>query len=192
MGRNGILCLEGDWEEGLRRRKSLLPVLQLIQSQWAIPFIHRTASTRDEFRSIIHEWLKAKYNQYPILYLGFHGHPGALQIQHEAIPICDLAEFAGKGRSRIVHFGSCETLSAPRAYLNRFLKMTQFVAICGFRHEVDWLRSCALEILILDELSRRKISPRNIEVFRVQINQTAGSLIRSLGFHMWERGNLRA
>ena len=192
MTRNGILCLEGDWEEGLMRRKSLVPVLQLVQSQWAIPFIHRTASTRDEFRVVIQEWLKAKYNQYPILYLGFHGQPGTLQIGGEDIPICDLVEFAQRGKNRVIHFGSCETLTAPKSYLNRFLKMTRFVAICGFRHEVDWLHSCALEILILDELSRRKINGRNVEAFRKQIHLMAGTLIRRLGFHIWERGQLRA
>lgn len=190
MTRNGILCLEGDWEEGLIRRRSLLPVLHLVKSQWDIPFIHRTASTRDEFRAVIREWLKAKYNGYPILYLGFHGYPGALEIGKEEVPICDLAEFAGKGRGRVVHFGACETLSAPQSYLNRFLKMTQFVAICGFKSDVDWLHSCALEIMILDELSRRRISTKSIKVFRANLQRMAGSLSRNLGFHLWERAQL--
>lgn len=182
--------MEGDWEEGLIRRRSLVPVLHLVKSQWNIPFIHRTASTRDEFRAVIREWLKAKYSAFPILYLGFHGWPGALEIGHEEIPICDLAEFADKGDGRIVHFGACETLNAPRAVLNRFLKMTRFVAICGFKHEVDWLHSCALEIIILDELSRRRITGKNIEVFQRNLKQMAGSLSRQLGFHVWERAQL--
>src|SRR3990172_3802855 len=114
MQRNGILCLEGDWEEGLMRRRSVVPVLQLIKSQWNVPFIYRTASTRDEFRAVIQEWLKSKYRRFPILYLGFHGLPGMLEIGDEYIPICDLAEFSGKGRDRMIHFGACETLNAPR------------------------------------------------------------------------------
>lgn len=191
MTRNGILCLEGDWDDGLFRRRSLLPVLHLIKSQWDIPFIHRTASTRDEFRTVILEWLKAKYSNFPILYLGFHGEPGALEIGQELIPIVDLAEFAGKGKNRIVHFGACRTLDAPRQILNHFLKMTRFVAICGFRSEVDWLHSCALEILILDELSSRRISARSVSVFDKNIHAMAGSLIRKLDFHIWERSQLR-
>lgn len=191
MTRNGILCLEGDWDSGLIRRKSLLPVLHLVKGQWNIPFIHRTASTRDEFRTVVKEWLKAKYNAYPILYLGFHGVPGAIQIGGEDVPICDLAEFIHKGRNRIIHFGACETLRAPQRYLNRFLKMSHFVAICGFRSEVDWLHSCALEILILDELSRRQITPHSIRVFRKNLMSQAGSLCRSLEFHVWERSRTR-
>jgi hypothetical protein len=190
MTRNGILCVEGDWEEGLFRRRSLVPVLHLVNSQWNIPFIHRTASTRDEFRAVISEWLKAKYSTYPILYLGFHGFPGALEIGHEEIPICDLAEFSGKGRGRIVHFGACETLRAPTSVLNQFLKMTQFVAICGFRSEVDWLHSCALEIIILDELSRRSITAKTMHVFRENIEDMAGSLCKKLEFQVWERAHL--
>jgi len=188
--RNGVLCLEGDWETGLRRRRSLVPVLQLIQSQWNIPFIHRTASTRAEFRVVIQEWLKAKYNTYPILYLGFHGHPGAIEIGQEIIPLKDLFEFGAKGRGRIIHFGACETLSAPKKELAMFLKKTQLVAMCGFKAEVDWLHSCALEILILDELSRRTITPASVLTFNKNLKRMAGSLVRELGFHLWTRSQI--
>lgn len=190
MARNGIICLEGDWEEGLERRRKVVPVIKLIKAQWDVPFIYRTATTRDEFRRTITEWLKAKYNKFPILYLGFHGKPGALEIGGELVPIKDLFEFAGKGKGRVVHFGACETLSAPKKDLNQFLKMTRFSAIFGFKEEVDWLHSCALEILILDELSKRKISSRNMHLFRKNIMRLAGPLARELGFHVWERGRL--
>ncbi len=190
MHRNGVLCLEGDWEEGLIRRRSLVPVLQLVKSQWGIPYIHRTASTRDEFRLVIEQWLKAKYANYPILYLGFHGSPGALHIGQEEISICDLAEFADRGRNRIVHFGACKTLSAPRKELIRFLKMTRFVGICGFRTDIDWLHSSALEIIILDELSKRKITAGNMKVFEKRLKGMAGSLTRELQFQVWNRSML--
>lgn len=190
MARNGVLCLEGDWEDGLARERSLVPVLQLIKSQCNIPFIHRAASTRDEFRRVIDEWAKAKYNRYPILYLGFHGAPGALSIGNEDISIGDLHEFADKGHNRVIHFGACETLRLPPSVLNRFLKTTRFTAICGFRTEVDWLHSCALEILVLDELSKRQISIPNIAQFERNVFRRAGSLARELGFHIWSRGNL--
>ena len=187
MARNGILCLEGDWETGLIRRRSLVPVLHLVRSQWNLPFIHRTASTRDEFRNVINEWKKAKYSSYPILYLGFHGQPGALQIGRDSVPIVDLVELADTGRNRMVHFGACETLNAKDSYLRHFLKMTDFVAICGFKDEVDWLHSAALEILILDELSRRKISPANISIFEKNLKVMAGTLVKHLEFRVWKR-----
>ena len=192
MQRNGILCLEGDWDEGLKRRRSLVPVLDLLQGQWEIPYIHRTASTRDEFRRVIQEWLKAKYSAYPILYLGFHGYPGAIQLGEEEVALTDLYEFNGRGRGRLIHFGSCETLRASKRILNRFLSATRLVAICGFRSEVDWLHCCALEVIILDQLTSRKISARNIHVFRQSLSTTAGTLVRSLGFQVWERGKLRS
>jgi len=190
MSRNGVLCIEGDWEDGLARNLSLIPVLQLVKSQTNMPFIHRTASTRDEFRRVIEEWTKAKYSKYPILYLGFHGTPGALQIGKENIPICDLHEFAGKGKNRIIHFGACETLKAPRRELNQFMKSTRFTAICGFRMEVDWLHSSALEIIVLEELTRRKISIPSVTLAHKNIMRRCGPLARELGFHIWSRGNL--
>lgn len=190
MTRNGILCVEGDWDEGLRRRRSLVPVLDLLRNQWNIPYIHRTANTRDEFGRVIREWTKARYGKFPILYLGFHGAPGSLHIGSDIVPLRDLHEFADKGRGRLIHFGSCETLRAGRLELAHFLKRTQFTAICGFRHEVDWLHSCALEILILDLLSSRPISPRSVRSFQQKLKLRAGTLSRSLGFQVWERGRL--
>ncbi len=191
MTRNGILCLEGDWDEGLKRTHSLIPVLELVKSQWKIPYIHRTASTRDEFRAVVKEWLKSKYNNYPILYLGFHGKPGNLLIGGELIPITDLVEFYGKGKGRIVHIGACETLSAKPKELSVFLKKTRFAAICGFKHDVDWLHACALEIMILDGLSSHKITARSIQSFKRNLMKKTGSLARELGFNVWERGKLR-
>ncbi len=191
MIRNGILCLEGDWEEGLRRRRSLVPVLDLLRSQWNIPYIHRTASTRDEFRRVVQEWLKSKYQGFPILYLGVHGAPGAIHIGNEKVPLRDLYEFTGKGKDRIIHFGSCETLSANKKELSEFLARTRFTAICGFKSEVDWLHSCALEIIILDLLSSRRISTKSIKTFPVHLNQMAGTLVKSLQFHVWERGKIK-
>src|SRR5690242_20729052 len=93
MTRNGILCLEGDWEEGLARKRTVRPVLELLKSQCDIPFIHRNASTREEFKTVISQWSLARYKEYPILYLAFHGSPGCLHIEGEDIPISDMAEF---------------------------------------------------------------------------------------------------
>lgn len=191
MTRNGILCLEGDWDDGLVRHKSVVPVLELVKGQTQIPYIHRTASTRDEFRRVIEEWLKARYRKYPILYLGFHGVPGGLHLGREEIPIRDLVEFYGKGEGRVIHFGACQTLRASHRELTHFLKKTRFVAISGFREEVDWLYSCALEILILDEWTRRRITTANVEMFRRNLKRLAGSLCRELGFHLWERAKIR-
>jgi hypothetical protein len=191
MSRNGILCLEGDWDEGLMRHKSVIPVLELVKNQTGIPYIHRTASTRDEFRRVIEEWLKARYNRFPILYLGFHGVPGGLHLGRDEIPLTDLVEFFGKGAGRVIHFGACQTLRAPSRDLSAFLKKTQFAAISGFQHEVDWLYSCALEILILDEWTKRRITPANARVFKKNLYDLAGTLCRQLGFHLWERSRLR-
>lgn len=191
MARNGILCLEGDWEDGLIRRKSLVPVLKLLRSQWDIPFIYRIVPTRDEFKRVIDKWGTSAYSKFNILYLGFHGEPGALRFGDEQVPIRDLWELHGKGQGRIVHFGSCETLNISPREIERFFKQTQFQALCGFGETVDWLHCCALEILILDQLSSRAITSHNVQVFRKRIKEIGGSLARELDFRVWTRSDLK-
>ena len=163
-------------------------MLELVQAQWDVPYIHRTASTRDEFRRVMQEWVKWKYHHYPILYLGFHGFPGGIEIGDDAIPVEDLVEFYGKGRGRVIHFSACGTLDISAKEMRNFLKKTEFTAACGFNRDVDWLHSTALEILILDGLSKRKITSRGMHCFGEQLYKMSGSLARHLGFRIWVKG----
>ena len=191
MARNGILCLEGDWEEGLARRRTVRPVLELLKSQWNIPFIHRNASTREEFRSVLGKWSTARYQDFRILYLAFHGVPGHLKIEDEIVPILDLHElFRGGARGRFIHFGACETVSTKPGQLRDFLRRSGFAGLCGFREDVDWLEACALELVVLNELATHKLSARGLSASRDRINAKARSLARHLDFRFYTRGEL--
>lgn len=44
----GVLCLEGEWEPDLRKRASVLPVLELLERLGVIKSIHRNVATPDE------------------------------------------------------------------------------------------------------------------------------------------------
>jgi hypothetical protein len=72
----------------------------------------------------------------------------------------------------------------------KFLKRTRFAAVSGFKKEVDWLHSSALEILILDEFSQRKISPQNLERAHKKLLKLARTLVRSMEFGLFTRSSL--
>ncbi len=45
----GVFCLEGEWENNLKRRHSIEPVLQLLSNVPPyVPFVHRDAATREQ------------------------------------------------------------------------------------------------------------------------------------------------
>jgi hypothetical protein len=191
MAGNGIFCLEGNWDEGLEQRASVRHLLELVRAQNQIKTIHKNATTREEFGALIKEWLKAKYRDYPVLYLAFHGEPGAIEIGREFVPIRDLHElFDARARGRFIHFGSCQTLGTSRRNLQHFFKHSHAAAISGFTSKVDWLEGCALEIMLFHELARRKIDSGSLEVTRRMLHRRAGSLSRHLKFRFFRNRDL--
>jgi hypothetical protein len=186
MACNGILCLEGDWDEGLARKRTVRPVLDLLKSQSDVPFIHRNASTRAEFTSVIRQWSLAKYRDYPILYLAFHGQAGCLQVEGVDVPMGDFHEFFKQpARGRVIHFGACQTIQTDKRALRNFLKRSHFSALSGFREDVDWLEACALELIVLSELAHRQITSQGLLAAHQAIRRKAGSLANLLQFRLF-------
>ncbi len=191
MTKNGILCLEGDWDDGLDMRKTVRPVLELLKAQWNIPFIHRTTSTRDEFSAVVKRWATAKYKEYPILYLAFLGGPGILKIGPDIVPITDLHElYNGGAHGRVIHFGACETIDTPKTQLRDFLRKGGFAGVCGYRQDIDWLEACALEVVVLNELSTHKIDSKGLSASCKFIRRKARSLAQHLEFKFYKRSDL--
>lgn len=191
MATNGIFCLEGNWDEGLEQRASVRHLLELVRAQDQIKTLYKNATTREEFGTLIKEWLKAKYRNYPILYLAFHGEPGSIEIGREFVSIRDLHELFGAGaKGRVIHFGSCQTMNAKEEDLVLFLKKSQAAAISGFAAEIDWLEGCALELLLFHELARRQMTSNSLKICHNTILKQAGSLARHLRFRFFRNRDL--
>lgn len=64
-----IYCLEGDWNENLKVKSSILPALELLNLNSGVESIYKTCSTREEFFSRIEQLLsnKTKYGKYQII-----------------------------------------------------------------------------------------------------------------------------
>ena len=182
--RKGIFCLEGHWW-GVKDKTTVEPVLRLLEtlSSCNASYRHYDVATREEFDFYLRKWRGASFNNFPILYLGFHGSQSKIFVG-EALE--DLAERLDGGcKGRVVHLGSCGTAGVHGAKLKKFLSRTGALAICGYTKEVEWLESAAFDVLVLGRLQntsfRRASSMRK---FDEELRKTASGLYKHLGFRM--------
>ncbi len=156
--RKGVFCLEGAWERELTDKKSSLPVLELLQHQGYVDFIHRDVGTSGEFRHYLDLWVSDHVEDYGLAYFAFHGRQGALEVaEDELFTLADLqAVLEDRCQEVVIHFGSCSVLDVPERKLRAFLDATGARAVCGYRSDVDWVECAALDLLLFHNLSRYK------------------------------------
>ena len=156
----GIMCLEGDYEESLEDRSSMLPILDLLErvSRDGITYIHRDVGTRAELDYYLRKWIER--NDYYTLYLSFHGTADGIQMsEHDdgTATLEHLADILADAiNDCVVHFGSCSVLAAEDQRLQHFLARTGARAVMGYAKDVDWLDSAALDMVVLATLGRYK------------------------------------
>jgi hypothetical protein len=186
----GVFCLEGDWDNDLRRRTSVDPVLQLLERSHdpGIPYIRRDIGTIVEFEYYLRKWTQHRYAPYPILYLGFHGDPGLLYVgDRRSGPVeLDWLEdrLEGHCKNRVIHFGSCGTMAIHGKGLNRFLERTRALAICGYKANVDWMLSAAFEIVLLSGFQLNALTRAGMEAINRRVRDEARGLARDLAFRL--------
>ncbi|MFH1689634.1 MAG: DUF6642 family protein [Candidatus Eisenbacteria bacterium] len=172
----GIFCIEGIWDPDLRTPSSVEPLLDLLNLNALIDYIHVDCATIEEFELYIGKWMQKRYDRYPILYLATHGSARELQIGKHSYSIDDLGKLMeGKCANRFIMFSSCSTLRIDRRVLRRFLDRTQAMAVCGYRVDVDWMRSTAFELLILSQIQKNEFSGRGAQAIDREAKRTARS-----------------
>ena len=186
MAKKGIYCLECHWF-GHRDRTSVQPILHLLQTMYGlrVPYLYDRTATREEFYYHLKKW--KIYRSYPILYLGFHGESEAIRIGegNGLVTLDDLEEkLKDSCNRRIIHFGSCSTLDIHGNRLNRFLKRTGALAVCGYRTEVDWLESAAMDLLVLGLFQQVADRVTSIEKLERLLETSAPGLQETLGFRI--------
>lgn len=154
-GLPGIFCVEGAWDEDLRKRMSVRPLLELLEHLGVATYIHRDAATKEEMRYYLGRWALKRYANYGLLYIAAHGDEGSLDLGKDVVTLAELAEWLdGKARGRVIYFGSCSTVQVDDKELVTFAKQTGASAVVGFRQEVDWLEAAAFEVHLLERLVR--------------------------------------
>jgi len=178
MGKNmnGIFCLEGLWEDDLRKKPTVEPVLSLLKQIKDVPYIYRDCATPEEFAFYVKKWVQKKYKGYPILYLAFHGENGRICISKGGYDLDEVSELLSKKcKGTVIVIGSCNTLNIDKRHLNRFLGTTGALAVCGYKTEVDFLPSTAFELLLLDTLQENKFDGRGIVSMETKVKKLASS-----------------
>ncbi len=95
-----------------------------------------------------------------------------------------IAEFMGRRFSNwIVHFGSCWTLRVSKRRIFNFIEKTNVLMTIGYRKEVVWMESSAVDLLLFDLIQEYKDMRRFWDRFRL----TYRELIRKTGLGAFHR-----
>ncbi len=192
--KKGIFCLEGDWW-GVRDKTSVEPLLRLLETMgdYKVPYFHHDVATHEEFDFYLNKWRGKSFASHPILYLAFHGEPGGIAVgegRNNTLALDDLAQrLEGACKRRVIHFGSCSTLDVHGNELNSFLRRTGACAVLGFRTDVDWPKSAALDLLVLAYLQEVSFEKRGMRKFWRLLRENAPGLQKNLEFRMWPRAD---
>ena len=192
--KNGIFCLEGLWDNNLKKASSVKPILDLLKCTVGARYIYGNCATVEEFKNYLSKWVHKSYRDYPVLYIATHGEEGLAIIGSSKVPIEDIAEWLkGKCHNRIIIFGSCSTMAIHGAHLKTFLRDTGALAICGYRTEVDWIESTAFELILLSIMQENKIEGRGVEPIKKKADTWASNKsFKKLNFRMLTQKTVRS
>lgn len=179
MAANGIFCLEGEWESDLRKRDSVLPVLELLERLGKIKFIYRDAATTEEVKGYLTKWGQSRYDEYPVLYLATHGDKGQLKWgARQWMSLDSLAEsLPASARGCWIYLGSCLTLFEPKD-VRRFVDQTGVEAVLGYRKSVDWIESAAFDVILLSAMANHAGRPETFFKHLVARHGELASLLK--------------
>ena len=187
---NNIFCIEGDWEEDLRKKTSILSGLEMLSSISQMDFIYKTCASENELLSRLNNYInsahkpRSKYKSYDIVYLATHGEKGSLKFNK----LVDVLDFfvhndnfkQGAFKDKIVHFGSCLTMKMKETDLADLKSFTQAKIISGYTKSIDFLDSTLFDVLYFNACGKYKIK----HSLHDHLNKQYGGFSKDLGFLM--------
>jgi hypothetical protein len=185
--KKNIFCLEGNWSTDLKDKSSIKYILDYLSTYLDIDAIHRHCTTEDSLNYYLKEFTEAKYKEYSIIYLAFHGLPNQLHFSGSAnggdafVELEDISKTCKDVlRGKIIYFGSCLTLNIDKRRINRFLKETKALAVIGYKESIDFTTSTALDMIVMETLQRN----RDMRKVEEHIKKNYSQLSRMLKFRM--------
>jgi hypothetical protein len=164
--------------------------LELLRLAANIPYIYRECAIGSEFGYYIRKWTLKRYAAYPILYIAAHGTEEGVSLDDGDHSLEEIAEaLEGRCTGRIIIVASCSALSVNRRHIRRFLEITNALAVCGYRKEVDWMQATAFELLLLNAMQENELSGRGIDAIASRVKAQARSF-RELGFRIVSKRDL--
>jgi len=174
MAMNGIFCLETIWFDE-RRPPSTQSLLELLERLSGIPYVYRDISTWEELDFCLGRWCgrgtyKKDYQlgNLGILYLGFHGSPGQINLRtdqpqksdDDSVNLVKLEKSLKDSQNQyslsgsVIHFASCSVMdSLALEKVEEFKRNVGASCVSGYSKGVDYAPSWAFELMYLDLLS---------------------------------------
>ena len=196
----GIFCLEThEWfsheeMEGKIDNTSVEPSLMLLERMagYNVPYRRRDVATRTEFEYFLEKYFDEGHEDYPILYLSFHGHgpendrlPGLTLGDGTDYSLDDLESLIkGRCKGRVIHFGACGVMKAGSDRLQLFLDNSGAAAVCGYKKDVDWLESAAFDVLLMGYLRCAAFRKNSLQKTFRDLRECALVLSERLGFEV--------
>jgi hypothetical protein len=178
----GIFCVEGDWSPKLTARASVRELLEILHDVAGIDFIHHHVESADGLFDILRRWGQKQYAHYALGYFAFHGEPGSILVGRQSVTLGQLGgALDGRASEKILYFGSCSVLRAPRRELDAFCTLTGSPCIVGFTRNVDWIASAALDLILLQAIAVRK----DPEAVRRWLEREFGDFAAHLGLRVY-------
>lgn len=180
--KKNIACVESLWDGNIESRLSVVPLLELASRVDDVKFSYLTCNTEEELKYNLNKLKKRR--GYGILYLSCHGRPGELVLDQTSVEVEKLSQYMGDGFANwVVHFGSCATINIPHARISRFIASTKVSMAMGYRTDVDWIDSAAVDLLLFDWLQEY----RDMHRFWVYFKRRYRDLIAATGLRAFVR-----
>ena len=156
---NKIFCLETEWTQSahdLKDESQVKPLLDFLKNSQKVDYVFRQVATFSDFNYYISHLKRPSYNNYTIVYLGFHGNPGCIHFADD--DKLDLLDFAkdneGIFDGKIVHFGSCRTLKMSEEDIKTFKRLTRASMVTGYQRSVNMTESFIFEAWLLNTFNK--------------------------------------
>ena len=189
MRRNkNIYCLEGMWNDyNLKDKSSVTPLLEFLFTSNYCNFIYHDCATKEEFIFFLKKWAqKSINNKYPILYLACHGEEEKIFLNRkDFLTLNEIADvLQDRCHGKVFYFGSCSTLKIDKRKIQSFLTRTNAIAALGYQLEVDWMKSCACDLLVFEALQDDRLDSKGILNIKDKIFNDYGNLPKHLNLRM--------
>jgi hypothetical protein len=184
-----ILCIEGNWDKGLKNQRSIKKALEYLKEVSKINTNYQTATTETQFFDHIQEASLKRNSNFEIIYIACHGGKGSVQFSHKnEITLEQISsECENKLSGKLLHFGCCSTLRVSPKRIFNFIEATGAKGLAGYSKDIDFHESTFLDMLLFDKY-------QNIDSLTVldrQMNKLYDGFIKKLGFKLYVNTNRR-
>lgn len=178
---DGVLCLEGDWDEEYPiSRQTIEPALEMLERMDYLRLHHRNVNSPTELWLHLDRWINDRaYRPFHVLYLGFHGSEECIAVGGVEIGLDEIQrKLRGACGDSVLFFAACGALKSSPDVLQRLCKETDASAVVGYTKDVDFIEAAAFELLLFPRL----MSMNSPKVLHRQIAKDYPDLAGRLGF----------